>query len=414
VDPLKAWSVRCDTCGGEAAFSIQVRGCAHCAHGGRTGVLQARFRPPQSPQAPIANVPRGMLRYRALLPGGDAMQSLGEGDTPLVPSRQVGPALGLSRLWFKLEGCNPTGSFKDRYCAVSVNLARRFGYERIVVSSTGNLGVSAAAYAAALGLECLLVALTETPDAVLEQASAHGARIVTTHRDRRQQVFERIAARPGWFPVGLLLPRPVQNPYGVEGYRTLAWEMLEALGAAPDAVLFPCARGNGLHGAWKGFLEARAWGWCEHVPRMGACQPRGANSIEVTLARGADHAVELTPVQSIAASASETVSDDRAIAAVRDSGGFAASCDDASLLDATRALAREGLYVEPSSALPVACLQGLMSDGVLDRDATVVCVLTASGVRWSRHLRGTREPFPHISNPEDVDAVVDAGTRTGP
>lgn len=406
---MAEWDLHCAGCGRDYDFGPRVNGCPECARAGRVGVLEARFRPARTPARPGATGERGMLRYRALLPGGEALDGLGEGDTPLVRSRHIGPALGLRRLWFKLEGCNPTSSFKDRYCMVSAGLARQFGFDRIVVSSTGNLGISAAAYATALGLECLLIALIETPPPVLAQALAHGARVVTTVPAARQHVFERVAMRPGWFPLGLMLPRPVQNPYGVEGYRTLAWEMIEAFGRAPDAVLFPSARGNGLYGASKGFDQARAWGWCETAPRLYACQPAGANSIEVTIAQGARHAVELDPIRSIAASAAETVSDDRAVDAVRSSGGAGVSCGEAALLAATRALAREGIYAEPSSALPVACLAGLVASGAIGADDDVVCVLTAAGDRWTSAPPGEAGDIPHLVGPEDVDRLLDAG-----
>ena len=390
------WTLVCDRCETVFALAPMVSGCPACAERGETAVLEMRFAPPTAP-------PRGQGRgrYRALLPFADGFEGLGEGDTPLVRSRHIGPALGLDGLCFKLESCNPTWSFKDRYCAVSVNAALRFGFERIVVSSTGNLGVAAAAYATALGLDCVLVALADIPDPMLGQARAHGAHVITTSRRERQRVFEQIASRPGWFPVGLMLPLPIQNPFGVEGYRAMAWEMIDALGQAPDAVLLPCARGNGLYGVWKGFVEAKQWGWTHASPRMFACQPHGANSIEVTLSRGVNRAIELAPIVSIAASASETVSDDRAIAAVKGSGGGAISIDDATLMHASAALAREGICVEPSSALPVACLHGLVGRGAIARDDRIVCVLTAGGSRWPEHLACRRDDLIYVGGPDD-------------
>ena len=227
--------------------------------------------------------------------------SLGEGDTPLVLSRVIGPRLGLSRLYFKNETVNPTWSFKDRYVAVTVNVARMLGYRRAVVSSTGNLGVSAAAYCAAAGLTCLFLAPRHTGGPLLSQARLHGAEVVRTTSEGRQVVFEHLARHRGWFPIGLFLPRPVHNPFGIEGYRTIAYEILEELGTAPAAMLFPCARGNGLYGAWKGFRDAQRWGWAADVPAMVACQPLGANSLEVSLRRGEAEVIELPPAESIAA-----------------------------------------------------------------------------------------------------------------
>jgi threonine synthase len=347
----------------------------------------------------MASAGHGLQRYRELLPGADDPDwvSLGAGGTPLVRSRHIGPRLGLERLWLKLEASNPSASFKDRYVAVTANLARQFGFSRVVVSSTGNLGVSTAAYAAALDLQCLLIAVPEIPTPLLDQALAHGAHVALTSRADRERVFERCAAHPGWFPIGLFLPRAVQNPFGIEGYRTLAWEIIHALGAAPAAVLFPCARGNGLYGSWKGFVEARCWGWTDGLPALFACQPRGANSLEVSLEAESVRVIELPPVYSVAESASESVADDRALHAIRESSGGAVSVDDTALLEATAALGREGICVEPSSALPIACLGQLIDRGAIGRSENVVCVLTATGTRWPDRLPRCREKLPRVS-----------------
>jgi threonine synthase len=312
--------------------------------------------------------------------------SLGEGDTPLVPSRIVGPRLGLSRLYFKNETVNPTWSFKDRYVAVTVNMARRLGYRRAVVSSTGNLGVSAAAYCSVAGLSCLFLATPDAAGPLLSQARLHGAEVVRTSSEGRQVVFEHLARHRGWFPIGLFLPRPVHNPFGIEGYRPIAYEIVDELGAAPAAMLFPSARGNGLYGAWKGFRDAQHWGWVSDVPAMVACQPVGANSLEVSLERGASDPVELPPARSIAASTCETVADRHALEAIRASGGGAFSATEEEIIGAVEDLGREGLCVEPSSALVVACLPRWLTLARPPGDAAIVCLLTATGTRWPAEL----------------------------
>jgi threonine synthase len=342
-----------------------------------------------APAGPAAVLGRaaGRRRYADLLPcGGAGAVWLGEGDTPLVPSRVVGPRLGLTRLYFKNETVNPTWSFKDRYVAVTVNVARALGYRRAVVSSTGNLGVSAAAYCAAAGLTCLFLAPPDAAGPLLSQARLHGAEVLRTRSEGRQTVLEHLARHRGWFPVGLFLPRPVHNPFGIEGYRAIAYEVLEALGAAPAAMLFPCARGNGLYGAWKGFRDAQRWGWTSDLPAMVACQPAGANSLEVSLRRGASEVVELPPVESIAASTRETVADRHALEAIRASRGDALSAGDAELVQAMADLGREGFCVEPASALVVACLPRWLAAARPPADAPIVCVLTATGTRWPAEL----------------------------
>src|SRR5262249_39794490 len=132
--------------------------------------------------------------------------------------------------------------------------------------------------------------------------------------------FEAIAKRPGWFPVGLFIERDIQNPFGVEGYKTFAYEMLDEFREAPQMVLFPCARGNGLYGAWKGFREAFDWKWSAACPKMVACQPVGANSLEISLCAGSDEPVFL-PARGhgIAVSVSEQLSSAHALRAIRES-----------------------------------------------------------------------------------------------
>ena len=384
-DAFGGWSLACTRCGVQYAFEAMVEGCPVCRAAGHTGVLECHRGPGVPPPSPAQRIGAGLERYADLLPVAQELNhfaTLGAGGTALVRSRAIGPALGLEQLWFKVEGGNPTGSFKDRYVAVSVHLAQRFGYSKVVVSSTGNLGVSTAAYAAALNLECLLIALPETSPNILAQARAHGARVVTVLPDERQNRFEHEALGDDCFPIGLFLPRPIQNPYGVEGYRTIGYEIIETLGTSPQAVLFPCARGNGLYGAWKGFADAALWGWTQSVPAMVACQPVGANSLEVSMQLGVQRAVELPRIESVAFSAAETVADDCAIRAIRESGGVALSADDAAIANAVIDLAREGLYVEPASALPVACLGELVARERIEPSAPLVCVLTGSGARW--------------------------------
>ncbi len=182
--------------------------------------------------------------------------------------------------------------------------------------------------------------------------------------------------------------------------KTIAYELIEQLGETPEAVLFPSARGNGLFGTWKGFLEARQFGRSSSAPRMIACQPNGADSLRVSLQQDAPSPVELPQITSIAFSTMERVADSRALDAIRASRGTALAASDAEILDALAALGTEGLFVEPSSALPVACLPALIETGLVERARPIVCVLTAAGTRWT-------EQVPPIGpKPTRVDASV--------
>lgn len=402
---IRLMCARCETSFDMAPL---VFGCPRCAERGVLSLLEATFLG-LPPARPAAAAGRGLRRYARLLPGGDSDDwfSLGEGDTPLVRSRRIGPRLGLAHLYFKNETTNPTWSFKDRYVAVTVNVARRLGFSRAVVASTGNLGASAAAYCAAAGMECIFLAPQETERTFLDQAMLHGARVLVTTWDGRQPLFEHLACDLGWFPIGLFMPRKANNPFGIEGYRTIAYEILETLDESPAAVLFPCARGNGLYGAFKGFRDAKEWGWTSRIPAMVACQPVGSNSIEASLRSGATGVINLPPAPSIALSARETVADEHALQAVRDSGGDALSATDEELTQAVRDLGAEGLCVEPAAALGVACLPRLLARGRVGTDERIVCVVTGAGIRWPAQLAGWRGPSQWIDpTPEALDRYL--------
>ncbi len=401
--------LECDRCGARFDLGPLVFGCPRCAAEGVLSVLEVSYVQNLAP-ALLAKKTRPRLpRYADLLPVEDSGRriSLGEGDTPLLRSRGIGPRLGLPHLYFKNETANPTWSFKDRYLAVTVNTALQLGFGRAVVSSTGNLGVSAAAYCAAAGMACVFLAPPETSRPVLDQARLHGAHVLVTTWEGRQPIFEHLTRHRGWFPIGLFLPRPVHNPFGIEGYRAIAYEIIDELGTAPGAILFPCARGNGLYGTWKGFRDAVQWGWIPAAPAMVACQPAGANSLEASLRCGAAEAVELPPVESVAVSTKETVADTRALQAIRASKGDALSATDAEILQAVEDLAREGLCVEPASALPVACLTRLLAGGMVGPSDVIVCVLTAAGIKWPEQLGRRRGPAPRIDpTPDAVDRYL--------
>lgn len=410
ADRIAEVFLACGRCGERFEMAPLMFGCPACARCGVLSVLEVGYRW-RMPPLPLAarNRDAGLRRFADLLPGGDVEErlSLGEGGTPLVASRAIGPRLGLRHLFFKNETTNPTWSFKDRYVAVTVNVARSLGFRRAVVSSTGNLGVSAAAYCAAAGMSCLFLAPPETSSAILNEARLHGAHVVITTWEGRQLIFEHLSLNRGWFPIGLFLPRRAHNPFGVEGYKTIAYEILQDLGHSPTAVLFPCARGNGLYGTWKGFQEALRLGWSAELPAMVACQPVGANSLEVSLRRDLKEVIELPPVESVAVSTNETVADIRALEAVRASGGEALSASDAETLQAMKDLGYEGLCVEPSSALPVACLPRLVACGRVATTDVVICILTGAGIKWPDELAAHAPAPVHIEpDPDLVDRYL--------
>ena len=313
--------------------------------------------------------------------------------------------MGLKNLYFKNETTNPTWSFKDRYVSVTVNAARSFGNKKIVVSSTGNLGVSAAAYSAAAGMQCLCIVPHKISRLMIAQARLYGANVVFTQWEGRHLFVEQTVKKHDWFPVGLFMPNPIHNPFGVEGYKTIGYEIIEDLGESPGAVLFPCARGNGLYGMWKGFQEAYEWGWTDGLPAMISCQPIGANSLEESIRLGVDEAVTLPPIKSVALSTAETVADSHTLVAIRKSSGMALSASDDETLAAVISLGQEGLCVEPSAALSVACLPKMLEEHRISSDSPIVCVLTGAGIKWPDQLTNEK------SSVANIDATAEAIDR---
>jgi len=328
------------------------------------------------------------------VPDAASRLTIGEGNTPLVRSRRIGPALGLPELLFKCEGANPTLSFKDRYAAVTVSVAKSLGFKKVVVSSTGNYGAAVSAYAAVADLPCVVLCADSVPGLVLEQIVHFGGQPVVIEGPDRFSLVDYLVSEHGWFPAGLFLETRVHNPFGVEGYKTIAWEIVRDLGDVPDAVVFPCARGNGLYGTWKGFRDLHELGIIHRIPRMIACQPVGSATIAASLQAGTS--VRLSPNRSVAVSINEDLASARAVDAVRKSGGTAIPVSDEAAVAAARSLGAEGIWAEVSSALAVAGVEQLVEAGDLDEDMRVVVVLTGSGAKWGSDGLPVASTVPRI------------------
>lgn len=387
----------CPRCGFRSGLDAWFFGCPDCRQRGQVSVLEAAYPASARPQAaPFGPTRDGFWGYAARLPVPDAASrlTLGEGNTPLVHSRRLGLSLGLPGLWFKCEAANPTLSFKDRYAAVSLSVARSLGFKKVVVSSTGNYGAATAAYAALAGLGCVVLCADGIPALILDQILQYDGVPVVVEGPDRFGLVEYLATEHGWFPAGLFLETRVHNPFGVEGYKTIAWEIVRDLGDVPEAVVFPCARGNGLYGAWKGFRELHELGIIGRLPRMIACQPEGAATIAASLRAAAP--VRLTPRPSVAVAINEAIASARAVEAVRESGGTAVPVPDTAALAAARSLGHEGLWAEVSSALALAGVEQLVRAGDLTEDMRVVVVLTGSGAKWAGDAAPSARNVPRI------------------
>ena len=327
-------------------------------------------------------------RYAAHLPVTAATPrvTLGEGSTPLVRSSRIGPSVGLEQLYFKYEGLNPSGSFKDRGMAVATAKALEAGAQTLLCASTGNTSASASAYAACCGLRAVVVVPAGgVATGKLAQALAYGATVVTVKSsfDAALKLVRQLADQPGVALVNSV------NPFRIEGQKTGAFEIVEQLGRAPAQLFIPVGNGGNITAYWRGFGEVvmTAGG---SAPRMHGAQAEGAAPLvcgrPVARPRTVASAIRIGNPASWAG----------AVAARDESGGTIEAVSDAEIMAAHRRLAREeGLLVEPASAAGVALLLRKAKARQVTDEGTVVCVLTGHGLKDPQALtRGLRIPRP--------------------
>ena len=321
--------------------------------------------------------PRLTERYRAFLPISAATPalSLGEGFTPLVHLKRIGAALGLANLYAKVEGQNPTGSFKDRGMVVAVSKALEGGATALICASTGNTSASAAAYGAAAGLEVVVVLPRgQIAAGKLLQAQVTGAQVVAIEGnfDQALRIVRELADSPS-HPITLVNS---VNPFRLEGQKTGAFEVCDDLGRAPEVLAIPVGNAGNISAYWAGFREYRAAGLVDSVPRMFGFQAAGAAPIVL------GHRVEAPETIATAIRIGDPASWGKATAARDDSSGLIEAVSDNEILAAWRDLARvEGIFCEPSSAASLAGIRRLAGENRLERDATIVCVLTGAGLK---------------------------------
>jgi len=309
-------------------------------------------------------MPSLIERYRDHLPfaPGDPVVSLHEGCTPLVPAPRLSERAGVE-VWLKLEGANPTGSFKDRGMTCAVSAAVREGAQAVVCASTGNTAASAAAYSARAGLRgVVIVPEGKIATGKLAQALMHGARVIAL-RGNFDEALELVRELAQRHPVALVNS---VNEYRIEGQKTAAFELVEALADGIDALCIPVGNAGNITAYWRGFKEAG------QRPRMFGFQAAGAAPLV--------HGARVTHPETVASAIriGNPARWEGAMDAMSASGGAVQAVSDEQILEAYRFLAAgEGVFCEPASAASVA---GLLAHGVRDAQR-VVCVLTGHGLK---------------------------------
>ena len=316
-----------------------------------------------------------IARYREHLPIGPSTPQvdLSEGSTPLIPSRTIGRGLGLKHLYFKYEGLNPTGSFKDRGMVVAVAKALEGGSRVLMCASTGNTSASMAAYAARTGSRAIVVVPSgEIALNKLSQALMYGAKVIAL-KGNFDHALETVRDVTSRYPVALMNS---VNPHRIQGQKTAAFEIVDELGDAPDYLLLPVGNAGNITAYWQGFREYHAAGRATRLPRMVGAQADGAAPI----VQGAPVPNPRTVASAIRIG--NPASWEGATTARDESGGVIAAVTDTEILAAQIRLAdSEGLFAEPASAAPLALLFRLVREGRIQKDATTVVVLTGSGLK---------------------------------
>jgi threonine synthase len=338
--------------------------------------------------------PRLMERYAAFLPVNSSTPNitLGEGYTPLVHARNLGRLIGCPLLHLKVEGMNPTGSFKDRGMVLAVAKAMEEGTRAIICASTGNTAASAAAYGAAAGLEVVVVIPQgQIAAGKLLQAQAAGARVVAVQGnfDAALAAVRELVAVDDQTAT---LVNSV-NPFRIAGQKTAAFEVCEDLGGAPDYLAIPVGNAGNITAYWQGFTEYCEAGLVETRPVLLGFQAAGA----APLVNGAP--VERPETVATAIRIGQPASGEQALRARDESHGVIEAVTDDEILGAYRDLARyEGIFCEPASAASVAGVRKLAAAGRLDPGATIVCVLTGHGLKDPDTAQRLATP-PHLAGP---------------
>ena len=313
--------------------------------------------------------------YREHLPVTEStpVMTLLEGNTPLLEAPRIAQRAGIARVLLKVEGLNPTGSFKDRGMTMAISHAVEHGAKVAICASTGNTSASAAAYAARAGMVCAVV-IPEGQIALgkLAQALIHGARVVPIRGnfDHALEVVRELGEMPGIEVVNSV------NPVRIEGQKTAAFEIVDVLGDAPHAHCIPVGNAGNITAYWRGYSQYHALGRASRLPRMLGWQASGAAPI--VLGEPVLHPETLATAIQIGNPASWA----GAVAARDDSGGHIGAVSDGEILEAYRMLAaEEGCFVEPASAATIAGLLRASVEGLVVPDETVVCTVTGHGLK---------------------------------
>ncbi len=342
--------------------------------------------------------------------------SLGEGWTPYVETPNFAKRVGLQRIWCKLEGCNPTGSFKDRAASLGLSLVREWGKKGVFAASDGNAAAAISAYSARAHIKCLILISQDAPTQKLTQIMMYSP-ILLRVRGLYESAssLESVLAQaqsvlPDWLNLFIWAPF---NPLLVEPYKTIAYEIALSK-EMPDYIFVPVAGGELLSGLSRGFQELKEMGVLDKVPRLVAVQGKGADPTVQAIEKGLGKVLETGPPVTVAGAIRVNFGAEHSITAVRKSGGFGISVADDQIIDAQKQIAREeGIFCEISSAVALAAISEALERGKISSDETAAAILTGAGLK---DYLSTEADLSRVPLSESVSSlsitlkkVIDAG-----
>ncbi len=300
--------------------------------------------------------------------------SLMEGGTPLLRSRNISQQLGLKNLFFKCESENPTGSFKDRGTTVEISKALEFGSKEVVCASTGNMGASVSAYAAAANIKAHIILPSNTPDIKIAQIKSHGAKIHRVKGDynKAEKTAFNLFKERGWFLMG-------DYPYRGEGEKSVGFEIADEMTA--DYIIAPIGNGTLIHGIWKGLKEFKKVKLIKKMPRLVGIQSSGCNTVVKAFKKETDLIEPVNPKTIAGAIGCGNPLDGlEALQVLRESDGFAETVTDREIIKAKEILAKkEGIFAEPAGAVSLAGLIKLKKE--FKKDARIVLIVSGNGLK---------------------------------
>ncbi|WP_375282849.1 threonine synthase [Sphingobium yanoikuyae] len=334
----------------------------------------------------LSSRPMDLWRWRELLPVRQTSNivSLGENATPLIPLPRTAERLGGAQLLAKDEGRLPTASFKARGLVMAVSMAKELGVTQVAMPTNGNAGAALAAYAAVAGMESVIFCPADTPEVIVREIAAQGARVyrVNGYIDDCGAIVGQGVKERGWFDFSTL-----KEPYRIEGKKTMGLELAEQLGwELPDAIFYPTGGGTGLIGMWKAFDELEKIGFIgSKRPKMFAVQAEGCAPMVRAFEQGVEFAERWEDAQIIAMGirVPKAVGDFLILRAVRESGGAALAVSDAAIAAAVRDVARDdGLLLCPEGGATLAAYQRALDEGLIGRGERAVLFNCASGLKY--------------------------------